>query len=102
MSGEQTSVVAAPAVAGPLRQRPGVDPTPAADGTATWTEYVAAAWQLDGVRRSAATAATEQARAVQAAREELTGVRARLGGPAVLGCASWAYPRSCWRRRRRS
>ncbi|WP_243715250.1 hypothetical protein [Micromonospora sp. KC207] len=78
MSGEQTSVVAAPAVAGPLQQRAGVDPVPAADGTATWTEYVAAARQLDGVRRSAATAATEQARAVQAAREELTGVRERL------------------------
>ncbi|MFG1950637.1 hypothetical protein [Micromonospora sp. NPDC048830] len=45
---------------------------------AAWTAYVAAARQLDGVRRGAAAAATEQARAVQAAREELTAVRERL------------------------
>ncbi|MGK5743241.1 hypothetical protein [Micromonospora sp. URMC 103] len=37
-----------------------------------------AARQLDGVRRAAAAAAGEQARSVQAAREELTEVRTRL------------------------
>nr|WP_233512505.1 hypothetical protein [Micromonospora deserti] len=45
---------------------------------AAWADYLAAARQLDGVRRDAATAAGEQARSVQAAREELTGVRTRL------------------------
>nr|WP_245670143.1 hypothetical protein [Micromonospora mirobrigensis] len=45
---------------------------------AAWADYVAAARQLDGVRRTAATAAGEQARAVQAAREELSEVHARL------------------------
>ncbi|BCJ59827.1 hypothetical protein Jiend_32490 [Micromonospora endophytica] len=45
---------------------------------AAWAEYLAAARQLDGVRRGAATAASEQARTVQAAREELTAVRTRL------------------------
>ncbi|MFI7432694.1 hypothetical protein [Micromonospora haikouensis] len=78
MSREPISVVTAPPAAGPVRQRAGVDPVPAVDSAAAWTEYVAAARQLDGVRRGAATAATEQARAVQAAREELTGVRERL------------------------
>ncbi|WP_431905242.1 hypothetical protein [Micromonospora carbonacea] len=78
MSREPTTVVAAPPAAGPVRQRAGVAPVPAVDSAAAWTEYVAAARQLDGVRRGAATAATEQARAVQAAREELTGVRERL------------------------
>jgi hypothetical protein len=43
-----------------------------------WEEYLAAAQRLDAVRRSAATAAGEQAEAVQDAREELTAVRARL------------------------
>lgn len=45
---------------------------------AAWADYVAAARQLDGVRRAAATAASEQARSVAAAREELTAVRERL------------------------
>ncbi|MEU8047090.1 hypothetical protein AB0B71_23470 [Micromonospora echinofusca] len=88
----------------PGRQRSGADPTPErtdpagpagtagqadvggqagtggdADAVAAaWTEYLAAARQLDGVRRDAATAAGEQARSVQAAREELTAVRTRL------------------------
>ncbi|MFG2055368.1 hypothetical protein ACGFI9_15215 [Micromonospora sp. NPDC048930] len=54
-------------------------PTGEADTVeAAWADYVAAARQLDGVRRSAATAATEQARSVAAAREELTAVRERL------------------------
>ncbi|NYT95989.1 hypothetical protein [Salinispora sp. H7-4] len=54
---------------------PGHDPAEAA-----WAEYLAATRQLDEVRRGAATAAGEQARAVAAAREELATVRARLAG----------------------
>ncbi|MGC4804129.1 hypothetical protein [Micromonospora sp. DT233] len=80
MSGKPTGAADAAAPAAPVRQRPAGDlapPRPADDATA-WTEYVAAARQLDGVRRGAATAATEQARAVRAAREELTTVRERL------------------------
>lgn len=46
--------------------------------SASWEEYLAAAQRLDAVRCGAATAAGEQAKAVQTAREELTGVRARL------------------------
>ncbi|WP_025617416.1 hypothetical protein [Salinispora cortesiana] len=45
-----------------------------------WAEYLAATRQLDEVRRSAATAAGEQAREVAAAREELATVRAQLAG----------------------
>lgn len=45
---------------------------------AAWSEYLTAARQLDGIRRDAATAASEQARTVQAAREELATVRTRL------------------------
>ncbi|MDM4721279.1 hypothetical protein QTQ03_17325 [Micromonospora sp. WMMA1363] len=67
---------------GPGRQRvaadpaaAGVDPDPVA---VAWTGYLAAARQLDGVRRDAAVAAGEQARAVQTARAELAMVRARL------------------------
>ncbi|MER5701075.1 hypothetical protein ABT023_03830 [Micromonospora sp. NPDC002296] len=80
MSREPTSIADAATAAAPVRQRSGADPAPPrpADGATSWTEYVAAARQLDGVRRSAATAATEQARAVRAAREELTAVRERL------------------------
>ncbi|SCG52578.1 hypothetical protein [Micromonospora inositola] len=63
-------------VPAPRPGRPPADtPDPAA---AAWADYVAAARQLDGVRRAATTAAGEQARSVQAAREELTVVRARL------------------------
>lgn len=51
----------------------GPEPTESA-----WQDYLAAAGRLDAVRRGAAAAASEQAQAVQAAREELTGVRARL------------------------
>ncbi|MEV6814222.1 hypothetical protein [Micromonospora sp. NPDC051296] len=68
------------ATVGPGRQRaagtpaaPTGDPVPAA-----WADYLAAARQLDGVRRDAATAAGEQARNVQAARDELAAVRTRL------------------------
>lgn len=75
--GRQRSAVGPPSgrpeAAAPSEAAAGSDPAPAA-----WTEYLAAARQLDGVRRDAATAAGEQARSVQAAREELTAVRARL------------------------
>ncbi|WP_240033034.1 hypothetical protein [Micromonospora globbae] len=74
-----------PGPAGPGRQRTGgqreavPSPTAAADAAvAAWQDYLAAARQLDGVRRAAAAAAGEQARSVQEAREELTEVRARL------------------------
>jgi hypothetical protein len=43
-----------------------------------WDDYQAAAQRLDRVRRDAATAVAEQAAAVQAAQQELTGVRQRL------------------------
>ncbi|WP_233559144.1 hypothetical protein [Micromonospora radicis] len=56
-----------------MSSAPAVDPVPGA-----WAEYLAAARQLDGVRRDAATAAGEQARTVQAARDELAAVRTRL------------------------
>ncbi|WP_243707541.1 hypothetical protein [Micromonospora sp. KC606] len=59
-----------------VRQRTGDEPVGAVADP--WTEYLAAARQLDGVRRAAATAAVEQARAVEAAREELVRVHARL------------------------
>ncbi len=65
---------------GPVRQRTPAEAPEVVDepvGSA-WTDYVAAARRLDGVRRDAVTAAGEQARAVQAAREELTTVRTRL------------------------
>lgn len=58
-----------------LELEPGHEPAEAA-----WAEYLAATRQLDEVRRGAATAAGEQARAVAAAREELATVRARLAG----------------------
>ncbi|MEU4470759.1 hypothetical protein [Micromonospora sp. NPDC023888] len=69
-------------VTGPGRQRVAAatgDATQAAvePGTA-WGEYLAAARQLDGVRRSAAAAAGEQARSAETAREELTVVRTGL------------------------
>ncbi|BFU41932.1 hypothetical protein [Krasilnikovia sp. MM14-A1004] len=43
-----------------------------------WIDYLAAAQRLDAVRRAASTAAGEQAATVQAAQQELSGVRARL------------------------
>ncbi|MEU8423326.1 hypothetical protein AB0C15_20855 [Micromonospora sp. NPDC048835] len=51
---------------------------PTAEPGAAWVEYLAAARQLDGVRRSASAAAGEQARSAEAAREELTVVRTGL------------------------
>ena len=71
---ETGTAVPAPRSGGPASAAP--DPTDPIG--AAWAEYVNAARQLDGVRRAAATAASEQARSVQAAREELTVVRARL------------------------
>ncbi|MFI6823614.1 hypothetical protein ACIBJE_22125 [Micromonospora sp. NPDC050187] len=59
-------------------QRVAPEETPSDPVTDAWTEYLAAARQLDGIRRGAATAAGAQARSVQDAREELTAVRARL------------------------
>jgi hypothetical protein len=43
-----------------------------------WADYQAAAQRLDAVRRAASASAGEQAAALQAARQELAGVRARL------------------------
>jgi hypothetical protein len=43
-----------------------------------WADYLDAAQRLDAVRRAASTAAGEQAATVQAAQQELAGVRARL------------------------
>ncbi|MFG1605833.1 hypothetical protein [Actinoplanes sp. NPDC049265] len=43
-----------------------------------WADYLAAAQRLDAVRREASVTAGEQAAALQAARQELAGVRARL------------------------
>ncbi|WFE55113.1 hypothetical protein [Micromonospora sp. WMMD1155] len=67
---------------GPGRQRAASasgDVTPTAvEPSTVWAEYLAAARQLDGVRRSAAAAAGEQARSAEAAREELTVVRTGL------------------------
>ncbi|WP_407664326.1 hypothetical protein [Micromonospora parastrephiae] len=65
-------------VTGPGRQRAAGPDRDDADPTAAWSEYLAAARQLDGVRRGAAAAAGEQARSAEAAREELTLVRTGL------------------------
>ncbi|MEU7615469.1 hypothetical protein AB0M91_10305 [Micromonospora rifamycinica] len=62
--------------AAPVRQRSGGGPAPSV--AAAWTDYLAAARQLDGVRRGAATAAAAQSHSVETARTELTEVRARL------------------------
>ncbi|GAB3951197.1 hypothetical protein [Micromonospora vulcania] len=70
-------------VTGPGRQRTAepvgdVTPVPAEPTTTAWSEYLAAARELDGVRRGAASAAGEQARSAEAAREELAVVRTGL------------------------
>src|SRR2546423_15689020 len=65
-----------------------------------WDDYLAAAQRLDAVRRSAAVAVAEQTKALQAARDDLTGLRTRLGlqharlldtalqaGPALPDCS---------------
>ncbi|TCB98940.1 hypothetical protein E0H26_05865 [Micromonospora zingiberis] len=68
------------AVVRPGRQRTGDVAAPASEDVlaAAWADYLTAARQLDGVRRDATTAAGEQARTVQAARDELAVVRTRL------------------------
>jgi hypothetical protein len=43
-----------------------------------WADYLAAAQQLDSVRRAASVASNEQAATLQAAQQELAAVRARL------------------------
>jgi hypothetical protein len=48
------------------------------DHAGAWLDYLGAAQQLDAVRRGAATAADAQAHTIQAARDELRGVGARL------------------------
>ncbi len=53
-------------------------PAQAASAAGPWADYLAAAQRLDAVRRAASTAAGEQAATVQAAQQELAGVRARL------------------------
>ncbi len=53
----------------------GPPPTAPAD---PWADYLAAARRLDVVRRAASSAVSDQAQAVQAAHQELAGVRARL------------------------
>ena len=53
----------------------GPPPTAPAD---PWADYLVAAQRLDVVRRAASSAVSDQAQAVQAAQQELAGVRARL------------------------
>ena len=57
----------------PVQAAPPVPPA-----TGPWADYLAAAQRLDAVRRAASAASSEQAATVQAARQELAGVRARL------------------------
>lgn len=53
-----------------------VQPGPSAPGP--WEEYLAAAQELDTIRRAASVVAGEHASTVEAARQELISVRARL------------------------
>ncbi|NIL58373.1 hypothetical protein HCB18_16575 [Salinispora arenicola] len=83
----------------PVPSRPTHEPEPVHEPQAAhepvataWVDYLAAARQLDGIRRGAATAAGEQARAVQIAREELATVRARLAGQEARLRASGVPP----------
>lgn len=55
----------------PTHQSPAAPPDP-------WADYLAAAQELDAVRRAASSAAGEHAETVAAARQELSSVRARL------------------------
>jgi hypothetical protein len=54
-------------------------PAPADPSPAAWMEYVAAAQQLDTVRRTATAVVAEQTKALQAARDKLSRVREKLG-----------------------
>ncbi|WP_370457787.1 hypothetical protein [Actinoplanes sp. OR16] len=67
---DQRGVV--PAQSSPAPPAPGAAPAEA------WTAYLAAARELDAVRRAASSMAGEHAETVTAAREELSFVRARL------------------------
>ncbi|MGK5442820.1 hypothetical protein ACSNN7_13540 [Micromonospora sp. URMC 105] len=87
--GEGAAVVGVGEVTAPVRQRVGDEPVGAV--AAAWTDYLAAARQLDGVRRGAATAAAEQARAVELARGELTKLHARLA-PQQAGLREQGVP----------
>jgi hypothetical protein len=53
-------------------------PPPEAAPAGPWGDYLAAAQQLDAVRRAATVATGERSAIVQAAQQELAGVRARL------------------------
>ena len=59
-------------------QPPLPDGPPVAAPDDPWADYLAAAGRLDAVRRAASSVVTEQAQTVQAAQQELAGVRARL------------------------
>lgn len=62
-----------------MTDRTSQPPTPGPpDATGPWADYLAAAQRLDTVRRAATTAVSEQAAALQSARQELAAVRARL------------------------
>ena len=64
-SSEPTTGSAVPALPGPPAAGP-------------WADYLEAAQHLDAVRRAVSTASTEQSATVQAAHQELAGLRARL------------------------
>jgi hypothetical protein len=57
---------------------PATPPAPTPPVAGPWADYLAAAQRLDAVRRAASAASSEQAATVQAAQQELAGVRARL------------------------
>jgi hypothetical protein len=59
-------------------QPPLPDGPPVAAPDDPWADYLAAAGRLDAVRRAASSVVTEQAQTVEAAQQELAGVRARL------------------------
>jgi hypothetical protein len=63
---------------------------PAATGP--WAEYLAAARRLDDVRRAASAATSEHAAAMQAAQQELAGVRARLAPQRARLVQDFAVP----------
>ena len=58
--------------------QPQPDGPPPVEPSDSWADYLAAAQRLDTVRRAASSVVSEQAQTVQAAQQELTGVRARL------------------------
>ncbi|MGC5029226.1 hypothetical protein [Micromonospora sp. DT229] len=76
----------------PGRQRTTTPPEPGEALSAAWSDYLTAARQLDGVRRDAAIAASEQARTVQAARDELVAVRTHLAAQEAQLCEQGVPP----------